>query len=185
MPPANAVLSTCGRYRYSLFRPVHLMTPANVVRSLCWVMLNPSTADALWDDPTIRKVMGFTHRAGYDAFHVVNLFPYRATDPRVLRDLLKGRTPNLTNVFGEGLKNEKTIKSLVVASTGIVCAWGAQPWAREQASVVNMWISDVTFYQGAGRRPIYCLGLTKGGDPKHPLMLSYSTKLVPYQPKGN
>jgi hypothetical protein len=52
---------------------------------LCWVLLNPSTADDRRDDPTIRRCLGFARSLGYGGIHVVNLFAFRATCPRQLR----------------------------------------------------------------------------------------------------
>ncbi|MDB5297796.1 MAG: hypothetical protein JWO31_3779 [Phycisphaerales bacterium] len=74
---AAAVLSPCERYRYVLHRWWDESKPA-----VCWLMLNPSTADAATDDPTIRKCCGFARAWGAGGIAVVNLFALRATDPR-------------------------------------------------------------------------------------------------------
>src|SRR6185369_17379869 len=73
----TAVISKCGKYRYSLRR--EWIGGAGTV---CFIMLNPSTADASVDDPTIRRCIGFAQRWGYQILEVVNLYAYRATRPR-------------------------------------------------------------------------------------------------------
>ena len=78
---SEAVISQDERHRYSLTRRW-----GDGPRVCCWIMLNPSTADATTDDPTIRRCIGFTHAWGYDALTVVNLYAWRATDPADLRN---------------------------------------------------------------------------------------------------
>ncbi len=166
----SAVLSAHGTYRYRLFRPIRNGGGAGgePSRNLCWIMLNPSIADATKDDPTIRKVRGFTERAGYDGFVVVNLFAYRATDPRKLRDAMRNSFSHAV-----GPDNQSTIEHAVNTCTSVVCAWGAQPWARDQARRVFLWVTAL-------RSPVFSLATTKRGDPGHPLMLSYEHTLKPF-----
>jgi len=78
----TAALSACGRYRYELTRQ---WGDDGVRGRVCWIMLNPSTADAEVDDPTIRKCIGFSKRWGFERMVVVNLFAHRSSDPAVLR----------------------------------------------------------------------------------------------------
>lgn len=163
---ASATFSPCGSYRYSLWRRL----PEIIGGPLVWLMLNPSTADATRDDPTIRKVLGFTRRGGYGAALVVNLFAMRSTDPRIVRDRL---------AEAEGPDNRSAV--LEAASQGpVVCAWGAQPWARSQAERVVGWLREA-----ASPVRLLCLGRTKDGDPIHPLMPSYDAHpLVPFLPRA-
>lgn len=149
-------MSDCGRYRYSLAREWDAK-----LETLCWLMLNPSTADASKDDPTIRKVVGFTRRAGFGSVIVVNLFAWRATDPDDLRTEIRrpGGDP-------EGRENQDRILVAARVSDAVVCAWGAQPWARYQALRVLEWLRERD-------TRLLCLGRTKAGDPMHPLMPSY------------
>jgi len=136
-------------------------------------MLNPSTADADLDDPTIRKVVGFSRRAGYGVALVVNLFAWRATKPR---DCL------LNRATAEGSYNRDAIMQAAAISEAVVCAWGAQPWASERASRVLGWLA-----KHPREEPIklLCLGTTKSGAPLHPLMPSYDGHpLVPFHVKS-
>lgn len=81
----SAIISECGKYRYSLSR-IWDENKANVL----FIMLNPSTADGDVDDPTIRRCIGFAKSWGYGGIYVGNLFAYRATDPK---ELLKVENP--------------------------------------------------------------------------------------------
>ena len=77
----GATFSRCGRYRYSLWRRWEEDAPY-----VLWICLNPSTADAEEDDPTLRRCMGFAQDWGYGASYTANLFAWRATKPQ---DMMK------------------------------------------------------------------------------------------------
>jgi len=162
----SAVISDCGKYRYSLTR--RLVSKAVEVpkdKRVCFVMLNPSTADAWKDDPTIRKCIGFSERWGYYQLDVVNLFAYRATDPRELARV--GYPVGKDNAMA--LDNGFSFSSLVVV------AWG------EAIGVPRRMLSMAT-EAAAGMMKIWgvqprCLGKTKSGQPRHPLYVSYTTEL--------
>lgn len=151
-----ATLSDDGRYRYTLHRVWDHDAP-----QIAWLMLNPSTADALTDDPTIRRCIGFSRSWGYGSLVVVNLFALRATDPVALNSF----APN--DPIGP-LNNDYLFAA---ASQGeIVCAWGAsvpQYWRHRPAGVVQ-----ILRERGA---ILYHLGLTKSGQPRHPLYLAADT----------
>ena len=155
----SAIISECEKYRYVLRRG-----PENV-RTMLWVMLNPSTADATQDDPTINKCVQFSKRNGRDAIAVVNLYAFRSTDPNIL-----GRTP-----YFVGPDNDRHIDKVCGESwvDSCVIAWGAHRIADyRQMRVIE--ILDNHFIN-----PL-CLGQTKGGYPRHPLYVPYSQPLVPY-----
>lgn len=157
----SAVISACGYYRYRLERTL----PAGS-GTMVWLMLNPSTADAEQDDPTIRKCLGFAQALGFARIVVVNLFAWRSTDPAGLAD---ARDP-------VGPENDDAIRAAVREADVVVCAWGAHG-ARFVARVQHV----RRLLQDAGVHPV-CYGLTKGKrpQPKHPLMLAYTTPLEPY-----
>jgi len=162
---STAFLSPCGQYRYRLDRIWDSTLPI-----VLFVMLNPSTADADSDDPTINKCMGFAKRWGYGGITVTNLFAYRATDPKALKVV--------SNPYGMG--NSACVKAIaweVSHALGlVVLAWGAHgEWLQEGRKT----------YQEMSAIPdieLLCLGTTKLGHPKHPLYLSYSTEPVLYRP---
>lgn len=124
-------------------------------------MLNPSTADADKDDSTIRRCKGFAQRFGYGVMLVVNLFDYRATDPKELK---KAAMPYSS-------RNVNHILKAVRRSEKVICAWGTHGAYREGDKKVLKILAD------KGIR-LYALGLTKGGYPKHPLYVPYNSKLV-------
>jgi hypothetical protein len=160
----DAVISDDGRYRYMLRR---CWDPA--VWSLPFVMLNPSTADAEQDDPTIRRCIGFARREGYGGIVVVNLFAYRATDPRDLWDAAAA------GIGIEGPDNRYWHRLILGAAADngvpVVGAWGAI--GRHVADSVL----DVRELAGAQLR---CLGRTKNGQPRHPLYVRGDQPLEPW-----
>jgi hypothetical protein len=165
--PGDAVISGCGEYRYQLWRS----RPGSAadVAKLVYVMLNPSTATGLKNDPTIRKCQGFAERLGYERFVVVNAYAYRSTDPKWLYEEMKRRP--LLGVVGP--LNDAHIAAAFAGSDRIVAAWG-----------VNKIFGRARVIQGlasaAGKR-LEAIELTKEGHPRHPLMPAYRDSLVPYE----
>lgn len=159
----GAWLSEDGRYRYLLWR---LVSPG--LARVCFVMLNPSTADAEHDDPTVRRCLSFAQGLGAGRLDVVNLFAYRATDPRDLR----------LAVEPIGLDNHFAVARACRRADIVIAAWGAQaehPLLARHAADMLVMVRD---YAGAR---LHHLGLTKGGSPRHPLYLPRSARPIPWR----
>ena len=156
---STATISDCGTYRYTLGRVWDMALP-----QMGFVMLNPSTADADADDPTIRKCIGFAKRANCGGINVVNLFAFRATDPA---DLRKAGYP-------VGPDNDSHIEIAMRASHSAVCAWGAN--ARNLARPAEV----LALLRKLNVHPV-TLRLLAGNVPAHPLMLPYTCALQPMQ----
>jgi hypothetical protein len=77
----DAIISQDEKYRYRLWRIWDQNLP-----TIFWIMLNLSTADANNDDPTIKKCIGFSEKLGFGGMYIGNLYPFRATNPKDLRD---------------------------------------------------------------------------------------------------
>lgn len=131
-------------------------------------MLNPSTADASKDDPTIRKCVGFSSQWGCGRIVVVNLYAFRTKSPKVL---YKARVAG-TNVVGP--KNLSYVAGQLddVNLAHVVCAWGANADPSDSSTMIE-------FMQDQLQSAPQCLGFTKDGYPKHPLTLAYKTPLEP------
>lgn len=165
----GAVLSACERYRYVLWREI----PDQYGPPCVFVMLNPSTADASENDPTIRRCIGFARSWGCRRLYVINLFAYRATKPDGMK---AARDP-------VGMKNKEWIDQIVEYATTnpdpdmpqgpIVCAWGNHGSYQAQDEQTLGWLDAL------GVDPV-CLGITKDGHPKHPLYLKADTKPQPF-----
>ena len=123
-------------------------------------MLNPSTADERRDDPTIRRCVGFARRWGFGGVEIVNLFALRASDPRVLR---RAGDP-------VGAANDRHIARAAARATLVVLAWGACGRLRGRSAEIRARLS---------RPAPRCLGLTRSGEPRHPLYLRADARLVP------
>lgn len=157
-----AVLSDCKRYRYSLERA---WDPS--LQSLCWVMLNPSTADAEQDDPTVRRVVGFSAAWGYGGVTVVNLFALRAADPVEL----------YTAADPVGPLNDLHLEALAGRDRRVLAAWGVHGSLYGRGGAVLAAFAQRGVEVG-------CLGVTRGGQPKHPLYLKGDTAPEVYQAAG-
>lgn len=149
-----------GPYRYRLWRDWR-PNPTRV----CWVMLNPSTADETVDDPTIRRCIAFSKAWGYTGIVVVNLFALRATEPD---DLLLHHAPI-------GPRNDDAIREAASACPLVVVAWGAHKAVDDREREVLEILVDAL-----DRESPLCLGTTKDGFPRHPLYVRADAKLVPY-----
>lgn len=153
----SAELSACGRYRWWLRRSWKHRGDGRVV---CFVMLNPSTADAQMDDPTIRRCMGFARLWGFGALSVRNLFALRATDPKKLQ-----AADDPTG----GHRGDIELRCAGTAHV-VVAAWGAKvPFGRDREALEML--------RGAA---LYCLGTTKQGHPRHPLYVRGDYPLKPF-----
>jgi hypothetical protein len=134
-------------------------------KRVLWVMLNPSSADAEADDPTIRKVVGFSKRWGFGKAVVVNLWSVRSTEP----DYLLG-----DHYRGDDRENDNYIRAAVHGAQRIVCAWGSHKAVRHDpdhvARVLSLLPSALTV----------ALRISKSGHPYHPLYVSYEVEPVAF-----
>lgn len=166
----DAKLSYCGRYRYLLSRTWDEKKPV-----LNWIMLNPSTADARVDDPTIRKCMGFARRGGFGAITVTNLFAYRATDPKdllaIARDSslfgAKKRNMDVWDITGDPDNLDFIVDSVRRAKL-TVFAWGAHGILGSRDEKIR---SLLTARKLLHKTTV--LAFSKAGFPGHPLYLPY------------
>jgi len=153
--PSVAVYSDCEHYRYLLTRVWDKTRP----RAL-FVMLNPSTATEVQNDPTVERCERRARTLGFGAFRVTNIFAWRATDPKEMR-----AQPDPV-----GPENDAAIRDSVDWATGagakIICAWGAHGAHLDRGAAVERLLR-------ATGRELWHLGLTKAGAPKHPLYIGY------------
>lgn len=133
--------------------------------SLLFVMLNPSIADALHDDQTIRRCMHFARREYYPAILVINLFSYRATDPGELLDVDEPCDAANAAVLADFARPP---------TPRTVLAWGAYDRRLGTAGAVLL-----EQYRAADV-PLYHLGLTAAGHPRHPCRLGNDVPLIAY-----
>lgn len=158
--PSTAVYSPCEHYRYSLTR----VWGAGAAR-VAFIMLNPSTATEVQNDPTIARCEQRARRLGYGGFRAVNIFALRATDPR---DMRAAADP-------EGPDNAAALIDAANWADTVIAAWGVHGAYRDQGPAV------ATTLRNAGYR-LHHLGLTKAGHPRHPLYLSYTAQPALWTP---
>lgn len=161
----QAIISECGNYRYRLQR----RWGAADAKPCVFVMLNPSTADAEQDDPTIRRCIGFAEKLGFTTLEVVNLFAWRAKSPKALLSVGPDRDPC-------GVHNQRAFVEVLAKPGMIVCAWGAHGGHLGQDQTALGWIDQYNDTDA----PVVALGLTKGGQPRHPLYLPSDARPVPF-----
>jgi len=161
---SGAVISPCGRYRYELRRPAD--APRAVSARLLWVMLNPSTANAVDDDPTIRRCRGFSEAWGYGgAFCVGNLYGWRSPYPAALRAA--------DDPIGDP-HNGDHLRLMAIEAEVIMLAWGSDEGPVKKRSdkiLEHLWVWN---------RKFHVLGWTKHGSPRHPLMFPAIPKPIPW-----
>jgi hypothetical protein len=158
----EAEYSPCRRYRYTLTRTMAPDLVGDDARTIAFIGLNPSTATATTDDPTVRRCIGYAAREGFGRFVMLNAFGFRATDPN---DMKAQADP-----VGDG--NDAAIARVASQADLVVLAWGAHGthWGRHDA------VLDLL----DGLCDPVCLGVTKAGLPRHPLYLRSDAAFVPF-----
>lgn len=146
----DTVMSTDGLFRYTLWRQFDLANP----RYVMFVGLNPSVADHLEDDPTVRRCVDFAKRWGYGALCMANLFAFRATSPAVM----KARADPI------GPDNDRWLTAMARDAGLIVGAWGKDGSHRGRDQEVLTAIG-----------PMRCLRFNADGSPQHPLYVPAAT----------
>jgi hypothetical protein len=144
-------------YRYQLWR---IWDEAKDL--ITFVGLNPSTANANQDDPTIRRVTRFARSWGYGGVYMVNLFAFVSTDPKVL---LNGQREKI------GSKNDAAIADAAAKSKKIIFAWGSFQTNGRAQEVIER-------YPDAE-----ALIINADGSPRHPLYVPGKVKPVPFRPR--
>ena len=157
---STAVYSPCERYRYALTRVWDEAAPR-----LVYVMLNPSTATEAQNDPTIERCQRRAVRNGFGAMQICNLFAWRETSPAALK---RAREP-------VGAGNDAALTEAARWADAILCAWGVHGAHLDADSHAKHILSQ-------SGTPLFHLGLTKAGHPRHPLYVSYEVALTPWTP---
>ena len=157
----GAEFSDCRTWRYALWR----LWDAGQ-GCVMFVGLNPSTADETKDDPTIRRCIRFAHDWGYGGIYMLNLFAFRATNPKVMK---MADDP-------VGPTNDECLTYYQTRCQRPIVAWGGHgKFMRRDLAVQK---------HGVLRPPLECLKKTKNGSPGHPLYLPADLKPVPWQMLG-
>ena len=150
-----ATYSDCEKYRYHLTRE---WDPSG--RRALFVMLNPSTATEVQNDPTVERCERRARALGFGAFRVTNIFAWRDTDPKKMRAAADPVGP----LNDEAIEN--SARDWIRDGDQIICAWGAHGDHLDRGKQVK------TLLRAVGK-PLYSLGVTKSGHPKHPLYIGY------------
>ena len=145
-PDGGAMFSPCKTYRYDLWRQW------DHGQEVAFIGLNPSTADEVKNDPTVTRCIKYAQRWGFAGMHMLNIFALRSTDPQALY------------VPGDpvGPENDRYLVEVCQQVEQVVVAWGVHGAVQQRDRAVLSLLE---------RFPLWCLGTTKGGHPRHPLYL--------------
>lgn len=156
--PSVALYSDCEKYRYALTR----IWDAGGKR-VTFVMLNPSTATEVQNDPTVERCERRARALGFGSFRVTNIFAWRDTDPRKMR---KAAEPI-------GPANDEAIREAALWADSTICAWGTHGEHLNRGPAVEQLLRETG-------KTLHHLGLSKAGHPKHPLYIGYSVQPEPW-----
>lgn len=156
-------------HRYVLRRSWGFNTSSG--RIVNFIMLNPSTAGDVFDDPTIRRCVGFSKRWGFDGIVVTNLFSFRATNPEDLRKIAES---NARLAIGES--NDEWIVKEAANSSAVICAWGN----KCDDIILGRDLYVVSMLRSTD---LFCIRRTKKGNPAHPVREGYTKEPTLFMPK--
>lgn len=154
----SAILSDCGLYRYRLERRWGPQKP------WVFILINPSTADDVEDDPTVTRLVERAKRGGAGGIVVLNLFAFRSAYPT---DMMAAADPI-------GPDNDRHLLEVCAEADEVICGWGADGrfMDRDKQVVAMLRQHGIT---------AKCLQVNKDGTPRHPLYVAYSKQPIPYE----
>jgi hypothetical protein len=155
-----AVFSKCRRYRLYLRRRWDPKLP-----HMSFIMLNPSTADAFKNDPTVLRCQVRATRLGFGSYSVANVFAFRSTQPNAI---------TLPNVEPIGVRNDDWIQFAAEEASQVMVGWGNHGNFNHRGDNVLGMLDEKGI-------TLWCLGQNKGGSPVHPLYQAYEKPLRRYQ----
>lgn len=150
----GAIFSPCRVWRYVLWR-----TWDKERKHVAFIGLNPSTADEENDDPTVRRCIRFAQKWGYGGMYMLNIFAFRATDPKVMK----------AAKYPIGEENDYYLKIYHDKSVLTVACWGIHGAFMSRGKQVSQTLHGIK-----------CFGIVKNGEPKHPLYLRSDSELEVY-----
>lgn len=159
---SSAVFDPTGKYRYLLSRIWNCDYLEDDTKKILWIMLNPSTADAHKDDPTIRRCIAFSKQWGFSGLEIVNLFALRSPSPKHLFTVNDPVGPENVRHIQEALERHEC--------SHVIGAWGNTPLSIPTA--IQSLLLPL--------RNLYALKITQRGYPAHPLYISSKTWFIPY-----
>lgn len=170
----SAIFSPCGQFRYRLEREIEYapMLKRKTRLLIAWIGVNPSDAGEEVNDQSVRKMMGFSERAWAHGMMVGNLHA------RVSKDVKRLASFDDTGSC-EGALNGLHVASIIDLCDLIIPCWGSRAKLPPRLRGA---IDHMRATLAASGKPIRVLGLTKSGDPNHPLMLAYDTPLKGWSP---
>lgn len=161
MTERKAYFSEDRVYRYRLDIWWSNRNPAR----LNFIMLNPSTADEVDNDPTVERCERRARMWGFGGVIITNLFAYRSTDPQTLYGL--DRIKAIGNVFRGHYTNNDHILTACIDSDMTIAGWGQHGKLHGRDKEVK----DFLLSMGVD---LYYLRLANNGSPYHPLYLPYT-----------
>lgn len=181
----SAIFSPCRTWRYLLARDTGIEPrydqrtllaskrgmgkPKQLITTVAFIGLNPSTADETKNDPTVTRCIGYAKRWGFDRMVMLNAFAYRATNPKRLRQAADPIGP----------ENPDYVFEYATAADLVVACWGANALWHPNPGYVSMHANLSAALRVAGVE-LHALGFTKDGAPKHPLYLRKDLDPVPW-----
>lgn len=155
-----AIFSKDEQYRYLLKR-----TWTKGVSNIVFVMLNPSTATELKNDPTVERCQRRAYELNYGSFTIVNIFALRSTDPKAL----------YSHADPIGGRNDELIVDACRDADKVICGWGNHGILHQRGAQVMQLIRRIP-------KTVFAFKITKSGQPQHPLYISYATSAVAIPP---
>jgi len=152
--PSTAIYSDCERYRYALTREWDAAG-----KRVLFIMLNPSKATEVQNDPTVERCERRARTLGFGAFRVVNIFAWRETDPTLLKRAVEP----------VGADNDAVLADSCGWANQIICGWGAH------GDYLGRGAATAKVLRSTGHK-LFALGLTQAGHPRHPLYIAYRTQ---------